>query len=130
MTMRAFEVLNVPARRRILEILAQGERTSGELVTAIHNEFGISQPAVSQHLGVLRDHGLAVVRRDGTRRYYSIRPEALMEIDAWLESFRGLWLGLLEALDEEVERGKRERAAEPQEAEQPAAGQGEDPPAE
>lgn len=107
----AFDVLRVPARRRILELLRDGERTSGDLVTAIHNEFGISQAAVSQHLGVLRETGFASVRSAGARRYYSIRPERLREIDAWLESFRGLWLQLFEALDDEIARGKRERQA-------------------
>ena len=107
--MNAFDVLRVPARRRILELLAEGEHASGDLVTAIHNEFGLSQPAVSQHLGVLRDNGFTTVRTDGTRRIYALRPERLAEIDAWLESFRGLWIKSLESLADEVERGKRER---------------------
>ena len=101
----------MPARRRILELLGEGERSSGELVAAIHGEFGLSQPAVSQHLGVLRDNGFTTVRVAGTRRLYALRPERLAEIDAWLESFRGLWIGSLEALAGEVERGKRERGA-------------------
>ena len=107
--MDTFDVLRVPARRRILELLGDGERSSGELVMAIHNEFGLSQPAVSQHLGVLRDNGFATVRTDGARRIYALRPERLAEIDAWLESFRGLLIASLESLDNEVERGKRER---------------------
>lgn len=107
----AFDVLRVPARRRILELLRDGERTSGDLVTAIHGEFGISQAAVSQHLGVLRETGFASVRREGARRYYAVRPDRLMEIDAWLESFRGLWLRLFESLDAEIARGQRERQA-------------------
>lgn len=102
---RIYEVLRVPARRRILELLRSGERTSGDLVTVLHNEFGISQPAVSQHLGILRESGLATVRQDGTRRYYALRPEPLQEVDAWLESFRGLWIDLLESLDKEIRRG-------------------------
>lgn len=107
--MDPFDVLRVPARRRILQLLADGERSSGDLTAAIHNEFGLSQPAVSQHLGVLRDNGFTVVRADGTRRLYALRPERLAEIDAWLESFRGLWIASLESLAEEVGRGKRER---------------------
>ncbi len=107
--MDTFDVLRVPARRRILELLGDGERSSGELVMAIHNEFGLSQPAVSKHLGVLRDNGFATVRTDGARRIYALRPERLAEIDAWLESFRGLWIASLESLANEVERGKRER---------------------
>ncbi len=104
--MDTFDVLRVPARRRILELLGDGERSSGELVTVIHNEFGLSQPAVSQHLGVLRDNGFTRVRVDGARRIYTLRPERLAEIDAWLESFRGLWIASLESLAAEVERGK------------------------
>ena len=107
--MHAFDILRVSARRRILELLAEGERSSGELVTAIHNEFGLTQPAVSQHLGVLPDNGFTTVRTDGTRRLCTLRPEPLAEIDAWLESFRGLWIRSLESLADEVERGKRER---------------------
>ena len=109
--MDTFDVLRVPARRRILELLGDGERSSGELVMAIHNEFGLSQPAVSQHLGVLRDNGFTTVRVDGTRRLYALRPERLVEIDTWLESFRGLWIESLETLAGEVERGKRERGS-------------------
>jgi len=105
--MDTFDVLRVPARRRILQLLADGERSSGELVAAIHSEFGLSQPAVSQHLGVLRDHGFTTVRTDGARRLYALRPERLAEVDAWLESFRGLWIESLEALAKEVERGQR-----------------------
>ncbi len=104
--MHPFDVLRVPARRRILELLAHGERSSGELVEAIHDEFGLSQPAVSQHLGVLRDNGFTSVRADGARRIYALRPERLAEVDAWLESFRGLWIKSLESLAKEVERGK------------------------
>ena len=84
-------------------------KRQGDLVTAIHNEFGLSQPAVSQHLGILRDNGFTTVRTDGARRIYALRPERLAEIDAWLESFRGLWIKSLESLADEVERGKRER---------------------
>lgn len=110
--MDTFDILRVPARRRILELLGHGERTSGELVTAIHNEFGLSQPAVSQHLGVLRDNGFTSVRAEGARRIYTLRPDRLAEIDTWLESFRGLWIESLESLAGEVERGQRERKEE------------------
>lgn len=107
--MDTFDVLRVPARRRILELLTEGERSSGDLVTALHHEFGLSQPAVSQHLGVLRENGFTTVRAEGARRVYALRPERLAEIDTWLESFRGLWIKSLESLAREVERGKRER---------------------
>ncbi len=59
-------------RRRILELLADGEMTSGAVSEVIKEEFGISQPAVSQHLKVLRDSGFATVRPEGTRRLYAV----------------------------------------------------------
>jgi DNA-binding transcriptional ArsR family regulator len=70
--MHAFDILGDPVRRRVLELLARGEQCSGDIVTVIQREFGISQPAVSQHLKVLRESGFADVRADGTRRVYSI----------------------------------------------------------
>jgi DNA-binding transcriptional ArsR family regulator len=103
----ALDILGDPVRRRILELLTDGEQSSGDVVAVIAREFGISQPAVSQHLRVLREHGFATVRPDGARRLYSVRPEPLLEVDAWLDTFRGFWLHKLEALGTEVERGKR-----------------------
>ena len=70
--MHAFDVLGDPVRRRILEMLTDGERTSGSVVEVIGREFGISQPAVSQHLRVLRENGFATVRPEGTRRLYAV----------------------------------------------------------
>ena len=107
--MHAFDVLGNPVRRRILELLAEGERTSGAIVEAIGGEFGISQPAVSQHLRVLRESGFTSVRADGARRVYLVDSPPLEEVDAWLERFRGLWEQRLDALATEVARGKRER---------------------
>jgi DNA-binding transcriptional ArsR family regulator len=72
-------------------------------------EFGISQPAVSQHLKVLRDHGFATVRPAGTRRLYAVRPEALREADVWLDRFRHFWTPPLMALETELARGRRQR---------------------
>lgn len=105
----AFDVLGDPVRRRILELIADGEQSSGTVSAAIHEEFGISQPAVSQHLRVLRDAGFATVRPEGTRRMYAISPVALRDVDAWLDRFRRTWTPHLEALATEVARGKRER---------------------
>lgn len=96
-------------RRRILELLAQGEQTSGALTSAIRAEFGISQPAVSQHLRVLRESGLTSVRAEGTRRLYAVEPAPLREVDDWLERFRGFWEQRLDALGTELARGRRER---------------------
>lgn len=107
--MHAFDVLGDPVRRRILELLADGEQTSGAVTEVIQAEFGISQPAVSQHLRVLRDSGFASVRPEGTRRLYAVDPAPLREVDAWLDQFRGFWSQRLDALATELARGKRER---------------------
>jgi DNA-binding transcriptional ArsR family regulator len=105
----AFDVLGDPVRRRILELLADGERTSGAIAEVIRAEFGISQPGVSQHLRVLRDSGFTTVRAEGARRLYAVSSEPLREIDVWLERFRGFWSQHLDALATELARGKRER---------------------
>lgn len=107
--MHAFDVLGDPVRRRILELLASGEHASGEIVAVVQAEFGISQPAVSQHLKVLRDAGFATARADGARRIYRVQPDALREVDAWLDPFRAFWTPKFEALATEVARGKRKR---------------------
>ena len=107
--MHAFDVLGDPVRRRILELLAGGEHSSGEIVTIVQREFGISQPAVSQHLKVLRESGFATVRIDGTRRLYTVESAAMQEVDAWLNQFRAVWERRLDALATEVARGKRQR---------------------
>jgi len=105
----AFDVLGDPVRRRILELLADGERTSGAVCAVIQREFGISQPAVSQHLRVLRDNGFTSVRAEGTRRLYAVDSAPLREVDAWLDHFRRFWSQHLDALGTEIARGKRER---------------------
>jgi DNA-binding transcriptional ArsR family regulator len=105
--MHAFDVLGDPVRRRILELLAGGELTSGELTSAVRADFGISQPAVSQHLRVLREHGFTSVRPDGARRLYTVRPEPFREVDAWLDAFRRFWTPPLDALATELARGRR-----------------------
>ncbi|WP_028927053.1 ArsR/SmtB family transcription factor [Pseudonocardia acaciae] len=106
--MHAFDVLGDPVRRRILELLAGGERSSGQICAVIQREFGISQPAVSQHLRVLRDNGFATVRAEGTRRLYAVDSAPLREVDEWLEPFRRFWSQRLDALATELARGKRE----------------------
>ena len=107
--MHAFDVLGDPVRRRILELIADAELTSGAVCSVIREEFGISQPAVSQHLKVLRENGFASVRAEGTRRLYAVRAEPLQEIDGWLDQFRHFWNTHLDALATEIARGKRER---------------------
>ncbi|MDP9791927.1 DNA-binding transcriptional ArsR family regulator [Catenuloplanes nepalensis] len=110
--MHAFDILGDPVRRRILELLADGERAAGEIGAVVQAEFGISQPAVSQHLKVLREHGFARVRSEGTRRLYAVEPAPLREVDAWLEHFRGFWAQRLDALGTELARGRRARRIE------------------
>jgi DNA-binding transcriptional ArsR family regulator len=105
----AFDVLGDPVRRRILELLADGEMTSGAVRVVIQEEFGVSQPAVSQHLRVLRDSGFATVRPDGTRRLYAVSSEPLQDIDMWLDRFRHFWTPRFAALATELARGRRER---------------------
>ena len=107
--MHAFEVLGDPVRRRVLELLADGEMTSGAVCQVIQREFGISQPAVSQHLKVLREAGFASVRPEGTRRLYAVNSDPLRDIDAWLDRFRRFWTPHLEALATELARGRRDR---------------------
>jgi DNA-binding transcriptional ArsR family regulator len=107
--MHAFDVLGDPVRRRILELLSAGEHSSGDIAEVIQREFHISQPAVSQHLQVLRDSGFAVVRRDGARRLYSVESLPLKQVDDWLDRFRGFWEPRLDALATEIARGKRKR---------------------
>lgn len=107
--MHAFDVLGDPVRRRILELLAGGERSSGAVCEVIRAEFRISQPAVSQHLRVLRDSGFASVRAEGTRRLYAVNEGPLRDIDEWLDHFRRFWTPPLEALATELARGRRQR---------------------
>lgn len=105
----AFDVLGDPVRRRILELLVEGEQASGAVASVIQAEFGISQPAVSQHLRVLRENGFARVRAEGTRRLYSMDPAPLGEIEDWAAELRRFWGQRLDALDTELARGSRER---------------------
>src|ERR1700761_3519983 len=107
--MHALDVLGDPVRRRILELLAEGELTSGAVCAVVQAEFGISQPAVSQHLRVLRDSGLATVRPSGTRRLYAVNSGPLQDVDVWLDRFRRFCTPHLEPLAPELARGQRER---------------------
>jgi DNA-binding transcriptional ArsR family regulator len=105
--MHAFDVLGDPVRRRILELLVDGELASGEIVAVIAVEYGITQSAVSQHLKVLRDNGFATVRADRTRRLYAVDARPLAEVGIWLTQFRRFWEQPLDALGTEIARGKR-----------------------
>ncbi|MDV3223539.1 metalloregulator ArsR/SmtB family transcription factor [Intrasporangium sp.] len=108
--MHALDVLGDPVRRRLLELLSRGELSSGELARVIGDEFGISHPAVSQHLKVLRDNGFTTVRAEGTRRLYSVDPAPFEELDMWLSQFRAFWTQRLDALGTELRRGSRAAA--------------------
>jgi DNA-binding transcriptional ArsR family regulator len=109
--MHAFEILGDPVRRRIVELLADGEHAAGEVGAAIQREFGISQPAVSQHLRVLRENGFATVRVAGARRLYAVDAAPLEQVDRWLQPYRRFWNQRLDALAVEVARGTRARRA-------------------
>jgi DNA-binding transcriptional ArsR family regulator len=94
-----FEVLAEPRRRQILDLLRGGERPVGELV----EKLTLAQPTVSKHLRVLRDAGLVEVRHEAQRRWYRLRPEPLVEIDAWLAPYRQLWTASLDALERHLD---------------------------
>ncbi|SDN82173.1 DNA-binding transcriptional regulator, ArsR family [Klenkia soli] len=116
MAVDPFDALGDPTRRRILELLAGTERTVGELVTALGR---ITQPAVSQHLAVLRDAGLVHVRAEGTRRFHAVDDAAVAAARAWLAGLIDPFDQPLDALATEIARGQRARRVRP--ADQPAA---------
>jgi DNA-binding transcriptional ArsR family regulator len=91
-----FEVVAEPSRRALLDLLADGERSAGELVATLPH---LTQPAVSRHLRVLREVGLVEVRPDAQRRIYALRPDGLAEIDEWLGRYRRYWAEHLDALE-------------------------------
>jgi DNA-binding transcriptional ArsR family regulator len=95
-----FEALAQDSRRRILDLIATAERPVGELV----HELGLSQPAVSKHLRVLRQAGLVQVRVDGQRRLYRVLPQPLREVDEWLSPYRRMWSQGLDALEGHLDR--------------------------
>jgi DNA-binding transcriptional ArsR family regulator len=101
----ALRALADPGRRIMLERLAHGPVTAGELAGLLP----IARPGVSRHLRVLREAGLVEVRAEAQRRVYSLRAEPLAEIDEWLGPYRALWEHRLDALHTEIARGKRER---------------------
>ena len=99
----ALQVLAEPRRLQILDLLRDGERPVGELVESL----GVSQPAVSKHLRVLKEAGLVEARPDAQRRLYRIRPEPLAELDDWLASYRGLWSTHLDRLEEHLDQRRK-----------------------
>ncbi|MEO8333859.1 MAG: metalloregulator ArsR/SmtB family transcription factor [bacterium] len=96
----SFGIIAEPNRRAILSLLATSERS----VSDIEQQLRMSQPSVSKHLRVLRDAGFVEARVDAQRRVYRIRPEPLMEVDAWLETFRRFWSTHVDALERHLDR--------------------------
>jgi len=96
--MLAFQALADPTRLRIVEMLAGREHAAGELA----RRFDMTGPAVSQHLRLLREAGLVHVRRDAQRRMYTLNPEGLAEMDAWLSRYRHVWNDRLDALERDL----------------------------
>lgn len=94
-----FEVLAEPARRDILDLLRERERSVGELVERLE----MSQPGVSKHLRVLRQAGLVTVRAEAQRRWYGLDPAPLVELDAWLAPYRRFWADRLDALERHLD---------------------------
>ena len=94
-----FDVVAEPTRRRILDLLREGDRPVGELVHVL----GISQPGVSKHLRVLRDAGLVRVRQQAQQRWYQLDAAPLAEIDAWLAPYRRYWSERLDALERHLD---------------------------
>lgn len=111
--MHPLDALGDPVRRRLVELLADGERAAGDLAAAVGAERGISQPAVSRHLRVLREAGVVRSRPAGTVRLYAVRPEALDEVGSWADSVTRYWRTGLDALATEVARGRREERTHP-----------------
>ncbi|MEW6603666.1 MAG: metalloregulator ArsR/SmtB family transcription factor [Thermoproteota archaeon] len=101
--MDAFSAIADPTRRAMLDMLAEHERTAGDIV----NEFPrISQPAVSKHLRILRDAGLVTVQVHAQQRIYSLQPEALADLEAWITKYKVFWSDSLDALEQHLDKNK------------------------
>lgn len=96
----AFTIVAEPNRRAILSLLLASERSVGE----IERELRLSQPSASKHLRVLREAGFVESRIEAQRRLYRLRPEPLMELDAWLVPFRRFWSRHVDALAQHLEK--------------------------
>lgn len=99
--MDTFSAVADPTRRAILDLLVEGERPAGDLVGAFP---GISQPAVSKHLKVLRDADLVSVRVHAQQRIYRLQPKALADLDAWVAKYKVFWLERLDALERHLSK--------------------------
>jgi DNA-binding transcriptional ArsR family regulator len=99
--MIAFAALADPTRRQIVEMLAAGERSAGDIAS----QFDVSAPAISQHLKVLREARLVRVRAEAQRRIYALDEAGIGEIDAWLRNIRRFWRARLDALEDALRHG-------------------------
>lgn len=100
------QAIGDPGRRQLLDVLRAGPATAG----ALADRLPVARPGVSRHLRVLREAGLVEVEARGQQRVYSLRPEALEELDTWLADYRVLWTHRLDALHTEIARGRRDRS--------------------
>ncbi len=101
--MESFTALADPTRRRIVEMLGDGELSAGDIA----RRFEVSAPAISQHLKALKSARLVRVRIDAQRRIYALDPEGLNEIDLWLVQVRRFWNPRLDALDRELRKAAK-----------------------
>lgn len=104
MVMDVFQAVADPVRRRLVEVLAEGERAAGDLAERARADFGVSQPATSKHLRVLREAGLVENRVDGSRRIYRLRPSGITEIADWAERQATFWTDRLDALELDLQQ--------------------------
>ena len=100
-----FQVLADPTRRRLVDALRAGERSVGELVEVVD----IGQPGVSRQLQILEDADFVVMRPDGRRRMYSLRPERFRELSAWVTGYRAIWEGRLDRLEMAIQSKEKRR---------------------
>lgn len=107
--MHALEMLGDPVRRRLIELLAGGDRSAGDVSRVVEHEFAISQPAVARHLRLLREAGFVTARPEGTRRIYRLEPVVIDRLQDQVDHYRALWNQRLDALETEIARGRRAR---------------------
>ena len=101
-----FQILADPTRRRLVEALRTGEHSVNELVDIVD----IGQPGVSRQLAILQDANFVVVRPEGRRRLYALRPEPFWELNEWMIAYRGVWEARLDRFGAELDRRRRTRA--------------------
>ena len=105
-----FQILADPTRRRLVEALRGGERSVGELVDVVD----IGQPGVSRQLAILQDARFVIVRPEGRRRLYALRPEPFKELDDWMRGYRAMWEARMDRFATALDRrgGNRKKSKE------------------